>query len=471
MTRKKSKLSRLFQWIEAKTVIKMPFHHLEYKYLNLWVVLVIGFTWCLPPANVVHAKDTSIIDAPAAVCDSQTEIPVVECAALEDFYQSTGGENWLNHTGWLASLTPCSWSGVLCQAGHVVGIWFDDGNNLQGSLPASIGEMSYISTQTITLAWTPIEFDWGDGGYAIEASEGVNGPFRQIAETNGKDAANYQVTRLNPDTDNSFRVRTHSARYEGQQNDLMSDYTPTVSARTYATVNAGFEASDQIGIAPMLVTFTNHSSGDPYQLLWDFGDGVTSTLSSPQHIYAAPGIYSVSLSVTGDGGSDSLTRHALIQVYEGVESNLLTGEALNLTYATQGITTTLSSPPQSANGPVKLMFVPEEPRSPAPLGYQALDFGFWLAAVQGNQPLESYQFYQPFQVSIDGLSSIEALSLMAYREGAWYEAACPGFSASQEVYALIVCRAGHYALFEKEALPPLPPLLPQSPVFLPLVQR
>ncbi len=38
---------------------------------------------------------------------------------------------------------------------------------------------------------------------------------------------------------------------------------------------------------------------DPYDsLLWDFGDGTTSTLENPTHTYAAPGDYTISLSIT-----------------------------------------------------------------------------------------------------------------------------------------------------------------------------
>jgi PKD repeat protein len=680
MTKKNSKPSHKYQWNEDRKFEIMQSHRWENKYLSLWILFMFAFAWCMPAVEVVHAQNVSTPEAPAALCDSQTEIPVTECAALEDFYKATGGENWIKDSGWMETLTPCSWYGVACLNGHVSTLFFTPGNNLQGSMPASIGELSYVrvlklndnqlsgpipheiggmvelvavnlynnlldgpipdelwnlqtlqslnlgrnqlsggispavgnltalqelilsenqltgsipssygnlsqimgvflfgnhlsgtipselanltnvyeihlfnnqlsgpippelgqmpfletlnvsnnaiqgefpaslvnkiyqlniegnlvkasdaatrayldlrdpgwsktqtwapadldvqavSTQTVTLAWTPIEFNWGDGGYAIEASEGANGTFQQIAETDGKAAANFQVTGLKPDTDYSFRVRTHSAPYEGQQNDLRSDYTSPVSATTYAPVNAGFEVSDQIGVAPMLVSFANHSSGNPYQVLWDFGDGMTSTLSSPQHIYAAPGAYTVTQTVTGNGGTDSLTRPALIQVYEGLELNLPIDEAVYLTYVTQGSTVTLISAPQPANGPVRVLFLPDEPKKPAPLGYQSLDFGFWLAVVQANQWLESYQFSRPLIVRITGLSSVGLPLLMEYQDEGWQESGCSDVSAFQETQAFPICHAGHYALFEKE-ISPSPPRPPDSPVFLPLVKR
>ena len=57
------------------------------------------------------------------------------------------------------------------------------------------------------------------------------------------------------------------------------------------------------GIAPLTVVFSNTSSGGYAESLWDFGDGATSTEENPVHTYAAPGIYTVVLTVRGAGGT------------------------------------------------------------------------------------------------------------------------------------------------------------------------
>lgn len=60
-------------------------------------------------------------------------------------------------------------------------------------------------------------------------------------------------------------------------------------------------------VAGETVAFTNASSdGDSYN--WNFGDGESSTETDPNHIYDAAGNYNVTLTVTNDCGTDSITQ-------------------------------------------------------------------------------------------------------------------------------------------------------------------
>lgn len=54
------------------------------------------------------------------------------------------------------------------------------------------------------------------------------------------------------------------------------------------------------------VAFTDRSTG-AVAWHWDFGDGTTSTDRSPTHVFAAPGVYPVTLTVTGADGSTATT--------------------------------------------------------------------------------------------------------------------------------------------------------------------
>lgn len=62
-----------------------------------------------------------------------------------------------------------------------------------------------------------------------------------------------------------------------------------------------FSADLYKSCSPLESHFLNKSRyGSSY--LWDFGDGTTSTLEEPIHIFTEPGYYNVTLKVTGDGG-------------------------------------------------------------------------------------------------------------------------------------------------------------------------
>jgi hypothetical protein len=78
------------------------------------------------------------------VCDTVSEIPTGECAALVVLYESTQGAGWVNSDGWLADDTPCDWYGVACDAGRVVSLQLAD-NNLSGSLPAELGGLTALT--------------------------------------------------------------------------------------------------------------------------------------------------------------------------------------------------------------------------------------------------------------------------------------------------------------------------------------
>ena len=81
----------------------------------------------------------------------------------------------------------------------------------------------------------------------------------------------------------------------------------------YQPVHADFSATPLRGTAPLTVTFTNQSTGDYTDLVWNFGDDITSTLINPTHIYAA-GVYTVTLRVTGLGGTNVFMRSNYIAV-------------------------------------------------------------------------------------------------------------------------------------------------------------
>jgi len=85
----------------------------------------------------------------------------------------------------------------------------------------------------------------------------------------------------------------------------------------HVPVNAGFVGSPVKGMTPLLVSFTNQSTGEYTTCTWTFGDGGTSSsCGNPTHTYVTDGLYTVKLTVSGLGGTDTATRTAYIEVME-----------------------------------------------------------------------------------------------------------------------------------------------------------
>jgi len=75
-------------------------------------------------------------------------------------------------------------------------------------------------------------------------------------------------------------------------------------------------------VGPGALQFSSTVSGGspPYTYRWDFGDGTTSTESSPTHVYASAGTYVITLVVTDSGGYATTTRFSVAVAAAGSAS-------------------------------------------------------------------------------------------------------------------------------------------------------
>ncbi len=84
---------------------------------------------------------------------------------------------------------------------------------------------------------------------------------------------------------------------------------------------ANFSAGNTSICAPVIVQFTDQSSGSPVSWKWDFGNGNTSTDQNPGAFYTSPGVYTVTLVVSNAQGSDTLVKPYYIAAYSAPISN------------------------------------------------------------------------------------------------------------------------------------------------------
>ncbi|RYV02476.1 peptidase M6 [Shewanella sp. OPT22] len=127
-----------------------------------------------------------------------------------------------------------------------------------------------------------LEWNFGDGNTSTETS-----PTHSYQE-----AGNYEVSLTITDSEN--RTKSVSANVE-----------------VYLPITAGFSQSSN----NLAVTFTNNSNGGKGELQyeWNFGDGKTSTVKSPNYTYSQSGTYQVSLKVTDeDGNTQNIARSVTV---------------------------------------------------------------------------------------------------------------------------------------------------------------
>lgn len=105
--------------------------------------------------------------------------------------------------------------------------------------------------------------------------------------------------------------------------------TDTSNCHFVQTPIAEFMGIPGYGPIPHTVNFTDLSVDSVNTWQWEFGDGGTSSEQHPTHEYLIPGYYPVTLTVSGPGGSDSITKDSYIYAYYPAPTCDFTGDPLS----------------------------------------------------------------------------------------------------------------------------------------------
>lgn len=151
---------------------------------------------------------------------------------------------------------------------------------------------------------------------------------------------------------------------------------------------AAFAGSPTFGCAPLTVNFTDQSSGDIGSWAWNFGDGGTSTLKNPSHVYGSSGTYTVSLTVTGAGGSDVETKTNFISV-------------------SSSPTAAFTASPTSGTAPLTVNFTDQSTGLPTNWSWTFGDGG----TATGKNPSHTYTAPGTYTVSLSASNSCGSNSL------------------------------------------------------------
>lgn len=107
-------------------------------------------------------------------------LPTAQHNALVDLYNSTSGAAWTNRTNWTVAADECTWYGVTCDAAHttVQGLQIT-GNNLKGSLPGSLGNLTGL--QSLNLAANQISGSIPSQLFALSSLHLINLNLNQLS--------------------------------------------------------------------------------------------------------------------------------------------------------------------------------------------------------------------------------------------------------------------------------------------------
>ncbi|AKB51197.1 cell surface protein [Methanosarcina barkeri str. Wiesmoor] len=135
-----------------------------------------------------------------------------------------------------------------------------------------------------------------------------------------------------------------------ESNENNNILTSLIGANSATAPVAEFSADKTSGDAPLTVTFTDQSTKSPISWSWDFdNDGtIDSTEQNPTYIYSTPGNYTVNLTVSNAGGTNSslkmnyITVSAITPVANFTASPLTGGTPLTVNFSDQSTNTPTS---------------------------------------------------------------------------------------------------------------------------------
>ena len=217
--------------------------------------------------------------------------------------------------GWFSA---CNWgTGIPMTNNQVV-----SGFNVQGITPiAPVANFTANTTTgsaplnvqfTDTSSNTPTSWYWNFGDGTTSTSQNPD----HIYNTPG--TYNVTLTATNDGGNNTI-----------VQNNLINVPYPPV---------AGFTTNVTSGLNPLNVQFTDQSTGTVSSYYWDFGDGTNSTLQNPTHIYTLPGNYTVTETVTGPGGNNTITLTNVITVFNSTPPNVTATQDTGIYNSSQNVT-------------------------------------------------------------------------------------------------------------------------------------
>ena len=238
----------------------------------------------VPAAAFTKSATNTVVGAAVTFTDTSTGNPTSWAWAFGDATTSTAqnpSKSYSAPGAYSVTLTATNAAGSNTSAGQTVNVF-----------PAPVASFTKVLAPTTGVAPCTVTFtDTSTGGITAwlwTFGDGTTSTAQNPTKTYSA-AGNYNVTLQ---VTNAGGSNTSAAQ-------LIRIYTVPV---------ANFSANPATGAPPLLVTFTDLSTGNPASWSWNFGDGTASSSQNITHTYAAAGSYTVTLTVTNPAGTNASTQ-------------------------------------------------------------------------------------------------------------------------------------------------------------------
>jgi len=268
------------------------------------------------------------------------------CAVFTDTVEN-------GNIGWTTGGTPNTWA-ITTESYHSFNhSWTDSPgvsyqNNANNYIVSPIMDLSDYSGATLSF-WHRYDTEAGYDYCNVEYSTDGGSTWSEVTHYDGTITSWEYVELPIPELDDqsNSRIRFHfdSDVYINADGWHIDDIALTAGGPGCAqptTPVAAFESNapvcDGQEVAFTNTSFMGYPPADQFQ--WAFGDGMTSTLEHPTHLYAGPGNYEVSFELCNSVGCDAVT--------DTVE--VLVGPTAIFTFTTNLLTVSFTNNSQAATG-------------------------------------------------------------------------------------------------------------------------
>lgn len=154
------------------------------------------------------------------------------------------------------------------------------------------------------------------GEFSVQLNEDAKQPV-SVSWNFGDDGTDSGTSTTHSfDSAGTYTVTATATNRKGKSSDVETMTVTVVNPPVPASI-VSMNASNMNPDTRTNVRFTANVNGDaPLSYNWAFGDGETSTQSSPSHTYDEPGTYNVELQVSNEHGSDSRSMNLTVVWYE-----------------------------------------------------------------------------------------------------------------------------------------------------------